>query len=250
MTDNAQLSELIQQEARKAGASPKTARKAMKKMQSGGMMSQIASALESSLLGMDPTATPRDRLRAKLRGMKEGRLGAEAKAAKFEDMREKVHEQQEQEKEEKKREAQRKRNKAKAYRRRLRDLEAEVGKISLETYNICLQRLHRNEYTKAELDAGQLHRDKAMIDLYALQSDFTETVSMDDMDDMDDDSATTTTGDSELTETRDAIAQITESFKTLNDQTEQSAQTQQTGGDDVSEPAQDNVVIGATISSV
>lgn len=176
--DNSELSKLVQQEAKKNGISSKDARKAVKKLRSGGIMAQVAPELHNQFMQLDPNLTPRDRLRAKLGKMRNGRSNKVAKAATYEKERQQTlrkKEEREAEAERKKKaEAQRKKN----HKKKLKALEKQLGEITQELYNTCMTRIQNNDYT----DQSMKNRDRNITELYAQQQQFSSEIDMDDMD--------------------------------------------------------------------
>lgn len=176
--DNSELSKLVQQEAKKNGISSKDARKAVKKLRSGGIMAQVAPELHSQFMQLDPNLTPRDRLRAKLGKMRNGRANKVAKAATYEkERKETLRKKEEREAEierKKKAAAQQKKN----HRKKLKALEKQLGEITQELYNTCMTRLQNDDYT----DQSMRNRDRNITELYAQQQQFSDEIDMDDMD--------------------------------------------------------------------
>lgn len=177
-TDNSELTKLVQQEAKKNGISSREARKAVKKLRSGGIMAQIAPELQSQFMQLDPNQTPRDRLHAKLNKMRNGRANKVSKAATYEKEKQvtlRKKEEREAEAERKKRAvAQQKKN----HKKKLKALEKQLGEITQELYNTCLTRIQNNDYT----DPSMRNRDRNITELYAQQQEFSAEIDMDDMD--------------------------------------------------------------------
>jgi hypothetical protein len=180
MESDQALSKFIGDEAKKKGISGKDARKALKKLKGGGMMAQVAPQLHSQFMEMDPTMTPRDKLRMKMRKMQENRGSKQSKATSYERSKKEVKERQELEqleKEQKKKQAvQRKRN----HRKRIKELGKKLGPISHELYNECMGKIQSNNYT----EDSKRNRDKNIIELYGQQQQFKEQINMDDLDDI------------------------------------------------------------------
>lgn len=178
MESDQALSKFINEEAKKKGISSKDAKKALKKLKSGGMMAQVAPQLHSQFMEMNPTMSPRDRLRMKIRKQQEGRTSKFTKTVAYEKSRQEMHERQEREKEEKEQkkaaELQRKRN----HRKRIKELEKQIGTVSQEMYTRCMLQVQEDKYT----DEGLRNRDRNIIELYGQQQQFKEKIDMDDLD--------------------------------------------------------------------
>jgi len=167
------LTELISSEAQKRGVS---ARKAMKKLRQGGM-AQIAPQLHSQFMEMNPTISPRDKLKMKLNKMREGRSCSHAKAVAYEKTKQEVHERQEREAEEKEQKKKADARRKKNHQRALKELEKQLGTISLEMYNQCMANLQTDQYK----DVGQRNRDRNIVELYGMQQQFTDVIDMDEL---------------------------------------------------------------------
>jgi hypothetical protein len=174
------LSKLVHSEAEKSGISAKDARKAFKKLKAGGMMAQIAPALHGQFMNMDPTLTPRDKLRMKIKNMQGSRNTKVSKAHAYEKTREEATQQQAKEDKKKADAQEAEHQRRQAQDKRLKDLESIVGDVSHEFYNTCLDNLNRNQYTDESLRA----RDKDIVDLYSMQQKFTATLDMGALDDI------------------------------------------------------------------
>lgn len=177
-TDNDALTKLVQSEAKSRGISSKDAKKAIKKIRGGGIMAQVAPHLHSQFMEMNPNLTPRDKLRMKMKKMKDSRGSKHAKAISYEKERQEVHEKQQKEQEEKERtkkaEIQRKKN----HTRKIKQLGKQLGTVTQELYNACMLRINKNEYQ----DPGMKHRDQNIVELYGQQQQFVEEINMDDLD--------------------------------------------------------------------
>lgn len=182
-TENDALSKLLHTEAKKSGISGKDARKALKKLRSGGMMAQVAPQLQSTFMEMNPNQSPRDKLRAKLSQMRKGRGNKVSKEADYEKTRQRVHEKKEEDEREKESSKRRAAARRKNRNKKLRQLEKQVGEVSHEIYINCMKRVQDNSYN----GDGERNRDKNLIDLYSRQQGFTDKVEME-MDDLDSDS--------------------------------------------------------------
>jgi hypothetical protein len=176
-SDDSALSKLVQTEAKKSGISSKDAKKAMKKLRSGGMMAQIAPQLHSQFMEMDPNLTARDKYRAKMKKLQNGRITKVAKSAQYEKERLDVIRRKEEAElaviQKKKEEEQHKRNHAK----KLKQLEKKLGVVTHELYNTCMRRLQNNDYTDQDL----CKRDRNIMELYSKQQSFTDEINMDDL---------------------------------------------------------------------
>lgn len=179
-SDNDTLAKLIQMEAKKSGISPKDARKALKKLRSGGMMAQVAPQLQSSFMDMNPNMTAKDKFHAKMKKMQSNRSKKQSKEQAYEKTRQEVHERQEKEKLEKEQKAkealQRKRN----HNKKINLLGKELGTVTQELYNTCMNKLKENEYK----DEGERNRDRNIVELYGRQQAFTSDINATDMDDI------------------------------------------------------------------
>jgi hypothetical protein len=181
-SDSSDLSKLVQAKAKESGISSKDAKKAIKKLRKGGggIMAQVSSQLHGQFMGMNPNMTPRDKLRAKMNKMKNGRISKTAKSANYEKERVDVLKRKEEatvkEEEKKKEVAQAKRN----HKKKLKQLSKQLGTITQELYNTCMQRLQNNEYT----DPSLRNRDKNITEVYSTQQAFTDKINMDALDDI------------------------------------------------------------------
>ena len=183
MEEQLNINDMLQSEARKMGASSKDAKRAMKQIQSGKVMSQVAPELQEMFMGMNPTMSPRDRLRQKLQRMRNGRSAASVKDRRFKEMKEKVYKERE---EREKTAAQKKKTAArrrKNHRRKLREIEAKLGTISHQMYMECVGR-SKDEYPDNETGRCQRNRDNNIIEIYQKQQDFSKEVDMGDLDDL------------------------------------------------------------------
>lgn len=176
--DDKALSQFINEEARKKGISSKEAKKAFKKLKSGGMMAQVAPQLHAQFMEMNPNLTARDKLRMKRQKMREGRSNKASKERSYERSRQEMQERQQREKEEREQKKQQDIQKARNYRKRLKELEKKIGQVSQELYNKCMDNIQLDNYT----DDGERNRDRKIVDLYAQQQQFKEQIDMDDLD--------------------------------------------------------------------
>jgi hypothetical protein len=174
------LSKLVHSEAEKSGISAKDARKAFKKLKAGGMMAQIAPTLHSQFMTMNPTLTPRDKLRMKIKNMQGSRNTKASKVSAYEKTREQATQQQDKDDRKKADEKAAELRKRQDQVARLKDLESIIGDVSHEYYNTCLDNLNKNQYTDDSLRA----RDKDIVDLYSMQQKFTSTLDMGELDDI------------------------------------------------------------------
>jgi hypothetical protein len=174
------LSQFISQEAKKKGLSSKDARKALKKLKSGGMMAQVAPQLHSQFMEMNPNITARDKLQMKMQKLREGRVSKHGKAMAYEKTRQDMHERQEREhiEQEEKKEADE--NRKRNHRKRLKELEKRLGTVSQELYNRCMVQLQNNNYPAG--DEGPKNRDRNIVELYGQQQEFKEQIDMDELD--------------------------------------------------------------------
>lgn len=174
------LSKFIGEEAKKKGISNKDARKALKKLKSGGLMAQVAPQLHSQFMEMNPNMTAREKYQMKMNKLRGARANKTSKASAYEKTRKEVQENQEREKQEKelkkKQEAQRKRN----HRKKLKELEKKLGTITQELYNRCMTRIQEDKYQ----DEGSKNRDRNIVELYGQQQQFVGKIDMDELDDI------------------------------------------------------------------
>jgi hypothetical protein len=179
-SDKDALAKLIQTEAKKSGISSKDARKALKKLRSGGMMAQVAPQLQSAFMEMNPNISAKEKFRAKMKKLQGSRTRKHTKEQAYEKTRQEVHERQERElveKEDKKKaDAQRKRN----HNKKINLLGKQIGTVTQESYNTCMIRLKENEYK----NDGPRNRDKNIVELYGKQQEFSKHIEANDMDDI------------------------------------------------------------------
>ncbi len=168
------ISDLVHKEAKKAGISAKNARKAIKKLKSGSVMSQIAPELESSFMSMNPNQSPKDKLRATIRKLQGSRSSAVAKANTFEQMKQKVYDEREKEAK-----AERQKVQQKNHRRKIKELGKTLGTVTQALYTECMTRAKADNYS----DTGMKNRDKNIIELYCQQQEFSTKIDLDQMDD-------------------------------------------------------------------
>jgi len=171
------LDSFIRAKAQQNGVSARVARKAVKKLRNGGM-AQVVPELENAFSSLNVNATPAEKLQAKLREMRGKRRNAVSKTQAYEAMKEKVHKEQEQEAAEKEAKRVAKLSKERNHRKRLRELEKELGTITLETYNECMTRLQEDTYK----DVGMRNRDRNITELYEQQQNFADEVTMEALD--------------------------------------------------------------------
>ena len=162
---------------KKAGLSKADSAKALAALKSGKVnMGQLASKLNMSTL---PTITdPHERLKAKLRQQRGDRQSKEVKEADYEKMRERVHKEKA-EREVAAAEAVKKAAaKRKNHTKKLKELEAKYGTITDETYQTSMRELTN---AKSEEETNRL---KNIIEIYARQNKFKETIDFGDLDDI------------------------------------------------------------------
>lgn len=175
------LDEIASQKAKQSGISQKQMKKAMKKLKSGGMMSQIAPQLQGSFMEMNPNLSPREKLHTKLKNMKEGRLSKYTKDINFEKQKEEVYKRKENEEKEKLQAKEAAKRKERNHKKRLRELEKQVGKVSLDMYVQAIKNQESNQYT----DQGLSNRDRNLIELYTRQQEeFKDKIDLADLDDL------------------------------------------------------------------
>ena len=172
------LSQLVHKEASKSGISPKDARKAYKKLRSGGMMAQIAPQLHNQFMSLNPTLTARDKLRMKIRQMDASRSSKACKERAYEKTREEAKKAEADEASAKVESVRLEAQKLHNHRKRLKNLEKRMGIISQELYNATLISIRENKYT----DDGLRNRDKNIIELYGMLQEFSEKIDMNDID--------------------------------------------------------------------
>ena len=175
--DSKQLDALVQAQAKQAGMSSKQAKQALKKLREGGLMAQIAPQLQQAMSGMNPTQTPRDRLKAKLNNARLSRSTKETKTAVYEKQKEEAHQREEAEKEAKEKAVETAKRSKRAHQLKLKELEKKIGKVQEKLYLECLTRQKSNQYK----DEGERNRDRNLIDLYSKQQEFSTEINMDDL---------------------------------------------------------------------
>ena len=174
------LDALVQAQAKQAGLSSKQAKQALKKLREGGLMAQIAPQLQQQFSDMNPTMTPRDRLRAKLNNAKLSRSTKEVKTGAYEKQKEDVHKREETAAEEKEKAKEAAKRRKKAHQLKLKQLEEKIGQVPPEMYRECLERQSAKNYK----DESDRNRDRNIIDLYSKQQEFSDQINMDDLDDI------------------------------------------------------------------
>lgn len=174
------LDALVQAQAKQAGLSSKQAKQALKKLREGGLMAQIAPQLQEQFSGMNPTMSPRDRLRAKLNNAKLSRSTKEAKTVAYEKQKEEVHKREETAAQEKEKAKEAAKRRKRAHQLKLKQLEEKIGQVTPEMYRECLERQSAKNYK----DESERNRDRNIIDLYSKQHEFSDKINMDDLDDI------------------------------------------------------------------
>jgi hypothetical protein len=169
------MEELIQ----KAGLSKTDSAKAMKLLKSGKInMGQIAAKLNQST--PSTIADPHERLKAVLKAKKNDRQSKESKDANYEKMREQVEKDKlakvEAAENKVKQLAARKRNRVK----KLKELEVKYGTISDEKYQDAMNRIANPDGMTDE----EINHQKNIVELYARQNKFTETVDFAELDEI------------------------------------------------------------------
>ena len=177
--DTKELDALVQSQAKQAGLSSKQAKQALKKLKEGGLMAQIAPMLQEKLSDMNPNLSARDKLRAKINNARMGRTTKEVRTAVYEKQREEVHQREEKDKEAKEEAKEAAKRRKRAHQQKLKYLEKKLGQISSDMYMECLVRQKENTYR----DDGERNRDRNIIELYAKQQEFTDSINMSDIDD-------------------------------------------------------------------
>lgn len=180
LDSNQALSNFVNIEAAKKGLSSKDAKKALKKLKSGGMMAQIAPQLHSQFMEMNPNLTAKEKLQMKLKKLRDGRAGKHIKTAEYEKTRQEMLEREEAAEQaridKQKADEVNKRN----HRKRLKELEKRLGVISQELYNQSMTNLKLNTYT----DPGLRRRDCNIVELYGQQQKFQSQINMDELDEI------------------------------------------------------------------
>ena len=182
MEDLEQLDTLVKSHAKKAGISQKDAVKALKKLKKGGMMGQIAPQLQESFMKMDPTMTPRDKLRQKLNSARTKRTSKNTKSHNYEKQKEEAEERKIIEEQKKQDEEQKKKRTIRNHKKRIKELKKKLGVVSEDLYFDCLHILSLN--TDKKLTIGEKNRCNNIIELYSQQNKFSNQINMDD--DLDD----------------------------------------------------------------
>jgi hypothetical protein len=117
---------------------------------------------------MEQTMEPKDRLKMKLKGMRQNRMGDFSKE--YQNQKKKMHEEQKKEKE-KETETPLTKKQKQNEKRKMKRLEQKMGEVSLETYNKVSKRL-RYDADGGEAYNGddERHHDQNIVKLYKLQS--------------------------------------------------------------------------------
>ena len=170
-----ELISMLRKEARQAGIPDSEAAKAARllrkgKIDMGRLAPQIAEAFSSMTAG-GASRDPREALRKKLRSKREARTSKAVLDQNYERMREQVNREREERVAEKVASVRR----GKRHRRKLREMEASMGEISIETYLEALRRTKENVYK----DKGDKSRDMNIIELYGKQQSFGELEELD-----------------------------------------------------------------------
>ena len=177
--EDKELDLLVQTHAKQAGLTPKQARQALKKLREGGMMAQIAPQLTKKLTDINPNLSPREKLLNKIKESKQSRCIKEVKVAQYERQKKETHDREVKMEDEKAKKAEAILKKKRAHALKLKELNKKLGIISEDKYMDCLARQRDNVY-KHESD---MNYDKNIIDLYAMQKSFTQSINMADLDD-------------------------------------------------------------------
>lgn len=178
-TEGMNLDALVQAQAKQAGLSGKQAKQALKKLREGGLMAQIAPQLQQQFSDMNPTLSPRDRLKAKLNNAKLSRSTKEVKTAVYEKQKEEVHKREEKATEDKDKSKEAAKRRKRAHQIKLKQLEEKLGQVTPEMYRECLMR----QSAKCYKDESERNRDRNIIDLYSKQQEFSDKIDMNDLDD-------------------------------------------------------------------
>lgn len=180
MTDSEQaLSQFLSQEAKKKGLQNKDAKKALKKLKSGGM-AQVAPELHSQFMEMNPTMTVAERYRMKMQQLRTGRSSKHSKNMAYDKVRQEMKEREDKEKIEAEEKAKAAEEKKRDRQKRLEELSKRLGTISQELYNRCMTQLMENNYPDPETK----QRDIDITDLYAQQQEFRDSIADDDLDEL------------------------------------------------------------------
>ncbi len=172
---NKELSELINTHAKSKGFTGKEAAKALRKLEDGGMMAQIAPQLQQQFMSMNPNATPREKLRQKLSAMSASRQSKQVKAIKYEEQRTQVLKEKEEEERKKAEAAADVLKKERNHRKRLRELEKRMGTISDDIYFQSMELLQSGKLK----DESEIKRHNNIIELYGRQQAFKEKIDLD-----------------------------------------------------------------------
>jgi murein L,D-transpeptidase YcbB/YkuD len=154
------LDAMIREQARSSGMSvnSRQVRRAAEKLRQ-----QTGGHLDAMLTDMNPTLSPRERLRAQIAQARRGRTNAVARAAEYEDLRQKTERQAQQR-------AAAKAKAAAAYQAKLDQLEEQYGQVTIEQYLAALTagQSSGTPAVRAELCPG--NESRLLIDLYQRQS--------------------------------------------------------------------------------
>jgi hypothetical protein len=143
------------------------------------MMAQIAPQLTKKLTDINPNLSPREKLLNKIKESKSARCIKEVKVAQYERQKKDTHDREVKAEEEKVKKAEEAIRKKRAHALKLKELNKKLGQVSEDKYMECLKRQRDNLY-KHESD---MNYDRNIIDLYAMQQSFKESVNMNDSDD-------------------------------------------------------------------
>jgi hypothetical protein len=176
-----ELISMLRKEARQAGIPDSEAVKAARllrkgKIDMGRLAPQIANAFKDAVAPSDP----RSALRKKLQQKRESRTSKAVLENNYERMREQVKTEREKAEAQKASEKMQTIRRNKRHRRKLRELEEQLGNIDIETYLAAMRRIKDNTYA----DPGDKCRDSNIIELYGKQQSFKEMGEMEEMEDM------------------------------------------------------------------
>ena len=188
MSQESMLEDLVRNKANQSGVSSKEAKKALKMLKKGKInMSQVSSKVTELMmqnmgLATQSCNTDRESLRAKLaarrRSAQEARLGKVGKDIIHQRTKDRVKERKEREEKEKQDKIAAGRRQKKNKAKRLRKLEKKLGEVSVDFYNVCMQKLKDDNF---DCDEKRKHCQN-VVDIYCKQQKFTEVIKNDEID--------------------------------------------------------------------
>jgi len=188
MDEQMNIEQLVKNKGNAHNVSGKDQAKALKMLKSGKVnMSQLAPKIKEMMMNgvgqQNNCSNSKEDLRARLaarrRASQEARMGKTAKQRIYDKTKERIKKKKEED-EQKKQEAIKAAVKAKKNRKkRLRQLEKKLGKISDEFYHACMKKLNEQE---DQLNQDQKRHCQNVIDVYLKQQNFSDTIKNDELD--------------------------------------------------------------------